>query len=134
MISQVADVILRYNNHAERALFAVTQLGKQSTILGYTWLKEHNPEIDWQTKEVRMSRCPAKCATCRSEIKHEKRTEKIAATQIRACRLGRMPVLIEDYDEDDETDAHEGASSSEGGVPPSAEPQNAHDLPENPFG
>jgi transposase InsO family protein len=45
-----------------------------------------------------------------------------------------MPVLIEDYDEDDETDAHEGASSSEGGVPPSAEPRNAHDLPENPFG
>src|SRR3981189_2310334 len=52
-ITEIADVILRYKGHAERTQFAVTSLGKQSMILGFTWLHEHNPEIDWQTKEGR---------------------------------------------------------------------------------
>src|ERR1700675_3550899 len=32
-ISEIADVTLRYNGHTERALFAITQLGKQSVIV-----------------------------------------------------------------------------------------------------
>jgi len=24
-------------------------------ILGYTWLKDHNPEVNWQTREVQMN-------------------------------------------------------------------------------
>ena len=68
-ITEIADIILRYKGHAERTQFAVTSLGKQNMILGFTWLREHNPEIDWQTKEVRMSRCPPQCSTCRAEAK-----------------------------------------------------------------
>jgi hypothetical protein len=55
MITDVADVILRYANHSERTQLAVTRLGKQSMILGYNWLRNHNPEINWQTKDVKMS-------------------------------------------------------------------------------
>jgi len=40
-------------------LLAVSNLGKQSMILGYTWLKDHNPEVNWQTGEVQMNRCPS---------------------------------------------------------------------------
>lgn len=68
-ISEVLDVIIRYRNHSERTLLAVTSLGKQSLLLGYDWLKEHNPEIDWKTGEVKMSRCPGKCSECRVEVK-----------------------------------------------------------------
>jgi len=25
------------------------------------WLAHHNPEIDWKTGEVKMTRCPEKC-------------------------------------------------------------------------
>ena len=66
-VNEIVDVVLRYNGHTERALFAVTSLGKQDMILGYTWLREHNPEIDWASKEVRMSWCPSRCLTCREE-------------------------------------------------------------------
>ena len=48
-ISEVAELILRYNGHSERALFSVTGLGRQHMILGHTWLKEHNPKVKWQT-------------------------------------------------------------------------------------
>jgi hypothetical protein len=71
-IREVADMILRYNGHAERAIFAVTKLRNQDMILGFSWLREHNPEIDWQTGSVEMTRCPPKCDTCWKKVKAEK--------------------------------------------------------------
>jgi len=35
-ISKVVDVVLRYKTHSERTLLAISNLGKQSMILGYT--------------------------------------------------------------------------------------------------
>ncbi|KIM52334.1 hypothetical protein SCLCIDRAFT_93187, partial [Scleroderma citrinum Foug A] len=40
---------------------AVTCLGKVPLILGHDWLKKHNPDIDWTTGDVTLSRCPPKC-------------------------------------------------------------------------
>jgi hypothetical protein len=37
-IREIVDVTLRYRDHSERAQFAVTSLGKESVLLGYTWL------------------------------------------------------------------------------------------------
>jgi len=45
-ISMVIDVVLRYKTHSERMLLAVSELRKQNLILGYDWLKDHNPKID----------------------------------------------------------------------------------------
>jgi hypothetical protein len=84
-IREIADVILWYNGHVERTQFVIMQLGKQSMILGFTWLRKHNPEINWQTKEVRMSCCPTCCDTCRLDAKREQRERCIATAQIRAC-------------------------------------------------
>jgi len=75
-IREVVDLILRYRGHAERAPFAVTSLGSQKVILGYSWLRNHNPEIDWVKGEVKMSRCLQNCATCREEKRKRHRTSK----------------------------------------------------------
>jgi hypothetical protein len=101
-ICEIADVILRYNRHAECTQFAITQFGKQSMILGFTWLHEHNPEINWQTKEVCMSRCPACHDTCRLDTKHERKEQHAATAQIHACRSGGFPVLIEEVEDEDD--------------------------------
>jgi len=45
-ISEVMDIVLRYKTHSKRMLLAISGLGKQSLILGYDWLKDHNPRID----------------------------------------------------------------------------------------
>jgi len=60
-ISKVVDVVLRYKTHSERMLLVVSRLGKQSLILGYDWLKDHNPKIDWEKGEVKMTRCLVQC-------------------------------------------------------------------------
>jgi predicted aspartyl protease len=99
-ITDIADVVLRYQNHSERTQLAVTHLGKQSLILGYNWLHNHNPEINWQTKDVKMSRCPLQCSTCRVEDRRDWMIQKSMTSQINACRSGAFPAMTEE-DEDE---------------------------------
>jgi len=70
-ISEVVDVVLRYKTHSERMLLAVSELGKQSLILGYDWLKDHNPRIDWEKGEVEMTRCLLRCERGRALRKEQ---------------------------------------------------------------
>jgi len=77
-ISKVIDILLHYKTHSKRMLLAVSGLGKQSLILGYNWLKDHNPKVDWEKGEVEMTRCPLRCEGGRAlwkEQTHQKRTE-----------------------------------------------------------
>jgi len=72
------DVVLQYKTHSERMLLAVSELGKQSLILGYDWLKDHNPKIDWEKGKVKMTHCPLWCEGGRALQKEQtcqKRTE-----------------------------------------------------------
>ena len=52
---------MQYKNHHEKIRFYLTNTGKSSVILGHTWLKKHNPKIDWRTGEVKMTCCPSSC-------------------------------------------------------------------------
>ena len=103
-ISEVVELLLRYDGHSERALFAVTGLGKQKMILGYTWLRDHNPDVDWQTREVRMSRCPhsSNCPGCAQLRKLERKAKAKEDKCIHACRLGPTPEPPEETEQDDD--------------------------------
>jgi len=50
-----------YKGHMERIRMDVCDLGKTEVILGMPWLAAHNPEINWETGEVKMMRCPPLC-------------------------------------------------------------------------
>jgi hypothetical protein len=114
-ITKVVDVVLHYRDHSEWAVFAVTSLGRQDIILGLTWLREHNPEVNWKTAEVKMSRCPNHCHTCQHEANEECKEQLMEAAKIRTCRVGPMPspdVDMEDIpdlsmDPDDKDDEDE---------------------------
>jgi hypothetical protein len=95
-ITDIADVILRYEHHSEHTELAVTCLGKQSLILGYNWLQNHNPEINWQTKNVKMSHCPLQCSTCRVEDKRDAKIQKSMTSQINACWSGAFSMMAEE--------------------------------------
>ena len=47
--------------HAEKLWCAAMCLGKVPLILSHDWLKKHNPDIDWTTGDVKLSRCPPEC-------------------------------------------------------------------------
>jgi len=47
-----------YRGHHERLRMDICNLGRTKMILGMPWLAAHNPEINWETGEVKMLRCP----------------------------------------------------------------------------
>ena len=49
------------NKHWEEMDFGITQLDDHDIFLGYDWLMQHNPEINWKTGAIRFSRCPEEC-------------------------------------------------------------------------
>jgi len=50
-----------YKGHMERMRMDVCDLGKTEVILEMLWLEAYNPEINWETGEVKMTRCPPLC-------------------------------------------------------------------------
>jgi len=100
-ISKVVDMVLRYKTHSERMLLAISNLGKQSMILGYTWLKDHNPEVNWQTGEVQMNRCPPQCEGCHAIRKERASRRKMEARAINICWSRPPPEYAEDSEEDE---------------------------------
>ena len=50
-----------YKGHVERMRMDVCDLEKTEVILEMPWLAAHNPEINWETGEVKMTRCPPLC-------------------------------------------------------------------------
>jgi hypothetical protein len=47
-------------DHQERINLAITKLGSHQLFLGYDWIKNHNPSINWQTGSIDFDRCPLK--------------------------------------------------------------------------
>jgi len=46
-----------FKEHVERTRMDMYNLGKTEVILGMPWLVAHNPEIDWEKGEVKMTCC-----------------------------------------------------------------------------
>ena len=67
-----------FKEHVERARIDVCNLGKTKVILGMPWLAAHNPEIDWEKGEVKMTCCPPICGKKKQEEgkKEVKKVEK----------------------------------------------------------
>jgi len=67
-----------FKGHVERARMDIYNLGKTELILGMPWLAAHNPEIDWEKGEVKMTRCPPIYGKRKQEGKEKKvrKTEK----------------------------------------------------------
>ena len=53
----------------------VCDLGKTDVILGIPWLQAHNPEINWEIGEVKMTRCPPLCRR-NTKLKEESKVKK----------------------------------------------------------
>ena len=51
------EVNVYYKNYIERIRMNVCNLWRTDIILGMPWLQAYNPEINWKTGEVRMTRC-----------------------------------------------------------------------------
>jgi len=56
-IEHIVEVNIYYQGHREKTEIDIIRGQKWTVILGIPWLACHNPEIDWKTEEVKMTRC-----------------------------------------------------------------------------
>ena len=71
-ITYQVEVNVYYKNHVERMRIDVCDLGRMEVILGMPQLAAHNPEINWETEEVKMMRCPPLCGGVKIKEKRKK--------------------------------------------------------------
>ena len=60
-ITHAVNLTVDFLGHREELHAKVTNLRKNSLILGYMWLKKHNPSIDWEKGMVKFNWCPRSC-------------------------------------------------------------------------
>ena len=60
-VTHAVNLTVDFLGHREELRAELTNLGKNSLILGYTWLKKHNPSIDWEKGTVKFHQCPRSC-------------------------------------------------------------------------
>jgi len=60
-IEHTVEVNIYYQRHRKRTEINVIRGQKWMIILGMLWLAYYNPEIDWKTGEVKMTRCLEEC-------------------------------------------------------------------------
>jgi len=77
------EINIYYKGYIERMRMDVCDLGKTEVILGMLWLQTHNPEINWETGEVKMTRCPPLCGRVilKKEEKKVKRRKRVATLE-----------------------------------------------------
>ena len=68
-ITHQVECNMFFKGHVERVRMDVCNLGKTEVILGMPWLVVHNPEIDWEKGEVKMTRCSPICGKRKQEEK-----------------------------------------------------------------
>jgi len=60
-IENMVEVNIYFKGHVERTEIDVIGGQKWSVIIGMPWLAHHNPEVNWRTGEVKITRCPPEC-------------------------------------------------------------------------
>ena len=77
-ITHEVEVNVYYKSHVERMRMDICNLRRTEVILGMPWLAAHNPEINWETEEIKMTRCPPLCG--KVKIKEKKKKERRVIT------------------------------------------------------
>ena len=68
-ITHEATLIMIHKGHRKKVTFEICDLEKVNLIIGYTWLKKYNLEIDWSTGEIKFTQCPLECNMAKPEKK-----------------------------------------------------------------
>jgi len=91
-ITHEVEVNLYFKGHVERVRMDVCDLGKTEVILGMPWLQAHNPEIDWEKGEVKMTRCPSICGqyTGKKEMGPEIRKRRQGKKETQGDKIERI--------------------------------------------
>ena len=100
LVTHEIEVNMYYQGHVERMRLDVCNLGRMEVILGMPWLAAHNPEIDWEKGEVKITRCPPLCGKNEKIRKDKERKEAVRRRETRKVEEEKAINLAADEKED----------------------------------
>lgn len=60
-ITHEARITVTVQGHKSTEWYYVTDIGSKAMIIGMSWLRSHNPVIDWRAGTLEFTRCPLSC-------------------------------------------------------------------------
>jgi hypothetical protein len=75
-ITHKCEMKVQHKDHCEKLWFYITRIGNKEIILGHSWLKKHNPSIDWETNNITFDHCPSECGLMLPEKEDEPEEKK----------------------------------------------------------
>ena len=60
-VTRFVPLKVEINGHKEQINVVVTDLNGIDMFLGYDWLVKHNPDVDWNKKIIKFTRCLRTC-------------------------------------------------------------------------
>jgi hypothetical protein len=60
-ITYYVELRMTIGPHTNKQQFFVSNLGKAKMFIGYDWIRDHNPIIDWRKHKIVFSQCPPEC-------------------------------------------------------------------------
>jgi len=73
---------IQYNGKQRMTKFFVTNLGKEQAILGYPWLEEFNPEINWQNSRLLGTQVTLKTPAAMAAEQLQTRLQEVATEEV----------------------------------------------------
>ena len=91
-IRYFTDLKIKIDGKTLEERFYITRLGNQKIILGFPWLKKHNPQINWKTGDIiwKIDNEFSKRYAWESQLKEE----RIKAQM----KLNQQPKIVEEID------------------------------------
>jgi len=83
-ITYQVEINMYYKSHVERIRVDIYNLERTKVILGMLWLQAYNPEINWKTREIKITRCLLLCRISNRKKKN------------RRTRRGKRVVTLEE--------------------------------------
>ncbi|KAF9803489.1 hypothetical protein IEO21_09671 [Rhodonia placenta] len=93
-ISEVAMLQIQIGDHIEKTVFMVMDIGPEDVIVGLDWLCKHNPEINWETDSLKLSRCPEMCGARKTGRMEQAATVCDMGVRPMACRAWKQGIML----------------------------------------
>jgi len=100
-ITHCVHLYIQYENKQKRAKFFIINLGKDQLILGYPWLEEFNPEINWTKGKL-----PGTCVHLKTPALVAKEQLKTHVRETETKEIGKVTIaqqMAEKHLEDSDT-------------------------------
>ena len=79
-ITYQVEVNVYYKSYVERMRIDICDLERTEVILGMPWLAAHDLEINWETGEVKMTKCLPLCSRVKTKREEKKRRGRRVVT------------------------------------------------------